>query len=124
MWPQKRSTSVGFTGQHRRIRRSSSVGNRGHVPSEYTVKDGASARRAAVEKAIAGLGGRLEAFYYAFGRTDLFVIADLPDNASAAAMALTVAQSGLASTTTTVLLTVDDIDAATRKSVSYRPPGR
>ncbi len=88
------------------------------------VKDGASARRAAVEKAIAGLGGRLEAFYYAFGRTDLFVIADLPDNASAAAMALTVAQSGLASTTTTVLLTVDDIDAATRKSVSYRPPGR
>ena len=52
------------------------------------------------------------------------MIADLPDNASAAAMALTVAQSGLASTTTTVLLTVDDIDAATRKSVSYRPPGR
>ena len=88
------------------------------------VKEGGSARRTAVEKAIAGLGGRLEAFYYAFGRTDLFVIADLPDNASAAAMALTVAQSGLASTTTTVLLTVDDIDAATRKSVSYRPPGR
>jgi hypothetical protein len=35
--PQKRSTSVGFTGQHRRIRRSSSVGNLGHIPSEYTI---------------------------------------------------------------------------------------
>jgi uncharacterized protein with GYD domain len=51
----------------------------------------ASARRAAVEKSIASVGGRLEAFYFAFGGSDAFVIADLPDNASAAAMALAVA---------------------------------
>jgi uncharacterized protein with GYD domain len=87
------------------------------------VKEGASARRAAVEKAIQGLGGRVEAFYYAFGAVDLFVIADLPDNVSAAAMALTVGQSGMATTRTVVLLTTEEADAAAKKTVSYRPPG-
>jgi uncharacterized protein with GYD domain len=88
------------------------------------VKEGGSARRTAVEKAIASLGGRLDAFYYAFGSTDLYVIADMPDNASVAAMALAVGQSGLASTTTTVLLTAEEIDVAAKKAVAYRPPGR
>ena len=88
------------------------------------LKEGGSARRAAVEKAITGLGGRLEAFYFAFGGVDAYVIADLPDNATAAAMALAVGQSGLASTKTVVLLTMDEADAATKKTVAYRGPGR
>ena len=88
------------------------------------IKDGGSARRAAVEKAVAGLGGRLEAFYFAFGSRDAYVIVELPDNVTAAAMALAVGQSGLASTKTVVLLTVEDVDAATKKSVAYRGPGR
>ncbi len=86
--------------------------------------DGGSGRRAAVEKAIAGLGGRLEVFYFGFGGADVYAIADLPDNAAAAAMALTVGQSGLASTNTVVLMTVEEVDAATKKSVAYRGPGR
>ena len=45
------------------------------------LKEGASGRRAAVEKAIAGLGGKLEAFYFAFGSSDAYVIADLPEGA-------------------------------------------
>lgn len=88
------------------------------------VKEGGSARRAAVEKAVTGLGGRLEAFYFAFGGVDAYVIADLPDNATAAAMALAVGQTGLASTKTVVLLTMDEADAAAKKNVSYRGPGR
>jgi uncharacterized protein with GYD domain len=88
------------------------------------LKEGASGRRAAVEKAIAGLGGKLEAFYFAFGSSDAYVIADLPDNATAAAMALAVGQSGLASTKTVVLLTMEEADAATKKTVAYRGPGR
>ena len=88
------------------------------------VKEGGSARRAAVEKAITGLGGRLEAFYFAFGGVDAYVIADLPDNATAAAMALAVGQTGLASTKTVVLLTMDEADAAAKKNVAYRGPGR
>lgn len=86
-------------------------------------KDGGSARRTAVEKAVAGLGGRVESFYFAFGGTDAYVIADLPDNTTAAAMALAVAQSGRATTKTIVLLTPEDVDAATKKSVTYRGPG-
>jgi uncharacterized protein with GYD domain len=87
------------------------------------LKDGGTARRAAIEKSVAGLGGRLEAFYFAFGGTDVYTIADLPDNATAAAMAMAVAQSGKATTQTVVLLTPEDIDAATKKSVTYRGPG-
>ena len=88
------------------------------------IKEGGSARRAAVEKAVTGLGGRLEAFYFAFGGVDAYVIVDLPDNASAAAMALAVGQSGLASTKTVVLLTTEEADVATKKTVTYRGPGR
>jgi uncharacterized protein with GYD domain len=87
------------------------------------IKEGAGARRAAIEKAAASVGGKLECFYFAFGDVDAYVIADLPDNAAAAAMALTVGASGKASTKTVVLLTIDDADAATKKAVSYRPPG-
>jgi uncharacterized protein with GYD domain len=86
-------------------------------------RDGGTGRRAAIEKAVAGIGGRLETFYFAFGSTDVYVIVDLPDNVSAAALGLAVGQSGLASTKTTVLLTVEEVDAATKKSVAYRPPG-
>lgn len=85
--------------------------------------EGGTARRAAVEKGIQGLGGRLEAFYFAFGGVDAFVIADLPDNATAAALALAVGQSGMASTRTVVLMTPEEADTATKKSVAYRPPG-
>jgi len=87
-------------------------------------REGGTARRAAVEKAVTALGGKLEAFYFAFGATDAYVIVDLPDNATAAAMALAVGQSGLASTRTTVLLTMEEADAATKKNVVYRGPGR
>lgn len=88
------------------------------------IKEGGTARRAALEKALTGLGGRLEAFYFALGGADAYVIADLPDNASAAAVSLAVGQSGMASTKTIVLLTVEEADVATKKSVAYRPPGR
>lgn len=87
------------------------------------LKDGGSKRRAAAEAAVKGLGGRLEAFYFAFGETDVYVIADVPDNVSAAAISLVVSASGAVRTKTTVLLTPEEMDQATKKTVSYRPPG-
>lgn len=87
------------------------------------LKEGGSSRRQAVEKAITNLNGRMEAFYLAFGDDDAFVIADLPDNSTAAAIALAVAASGAVSTSTTVLLTPEEVDAAAQKAVDYRPPG-
>ena len=85
---------------------------------------GGTARRSAVEKALASVGGKLESFYFAFGGVDAFVIADLPDDVSAAAMSMTVSASGTSGATTVKLLTPEDMDKATKVSVAYRPPGK
>ena len=88
------------------------------------LKDGGSKRRAAAQTAIESLGGRIEAFYYAFGDHDVFVIADLPDTAAVAAASITLAASGGVTSKTTVLLTAEEIDAAVKKTAAYTPPGR
>jgi uncharacterized protein with GYD domain len=87
------------------------------------LKEGGTSRRAAVEKLVEGLGGKLEAMYYAFGEDDVLVIAEYPDNVTAAAASLTVAASGAVSVKMVVLLTPEEIDEAAKKSVNYRPPG-
>ena len=68
------------------------------------------------------LGRKLDSFYFAFGDVDAYSIVDLPDNASAAALSLAVAQSGAVATKTVVLLTPEEMDAARNKTVDYRPP--
>ena len=87
------------------------------------LKEGGTGRRDAVTKLVSGLGGELEGFYYAFGKDDVYVITDIPDNVSAAAIGLAVAASGAVTSRTTVLLTPEEVDEATKKSVDYRPPG-
>ena len=87
------------------------------------MKDGGSGRRAAVEETVRGLGGSLESFYFAFGDTDAYVVVDLPDNATAAAISLVVNAAGGAQVTTVPLMTPEEADEATKKSVEYRPPG-
>ncbi len=86
-------------------------------------KDGGTKRRAAVEKVAAKLGGTVECFYFAFGKSDAIVIVDLPDNVSAAAVSIAVSASGAGTFVTTPLLTVEDIDRASKKSVGYKAPG-
>jgi len=88
------------------------------------IKDGGTGRRTAVEKAVAGLGGRLESFYYAFGEDDVFVVSEAPDNVSAAALALAVGSTGLVKARTIVLMTPEDFDQVVKKSVNYRGPGQ
>jgi uncharacterized protein with GYD domain len=85
--------------------------------------EGGSARVAAATEAIEGLGGKIESFYFAFGDTDVYVIADYPDNVSVAAAALTVSAGGGAKVRTVVLLTPAEVDAASKKQTTYRPPG-
>jgi len=86
-------------------------------------KDKASGRKQAVTQALAAVGGKLEAIYFAFGDMDVFLICDCPDNVSAAALSLAASASGLVRTKTTPLLTVEEVDQALAKSVAYRPPG-
>ena len=88
------------------------------------LKEGGTKRRAAAEQAAKSVGATMESFYYAFGDTDAYVIGDFPDNASAAALALTVSASGAATVKTTVLMNCEELDAAVKKSLVYRAPGQ
>lgn len=85
--------------------------------------EGGTPRRAAADTAIASVGGTMESMYWAFGDTDVFGIAEFPDDASALAFSLMVNASGAMSGTVTPLLTAEDLDVAASKSPSYRPPG-
>ncbi len=88
------------------------------------LKDGGSKRRAAARKLVESLGGKLEAFYYAFGDTDVIAILEAPDSAAVAAASLTLAASGAVTTKTTVLLAPEEIDQAVKKGGTYTAPGR
>jgi len=99
------------------------VGSYTHEGAKGFVKEGAIGRRAAVAQLVESVGGKLDAMYYAFGEDDYYIIVDLPDNASAAALAASAAQSGAVSTRTVVLMTPEEMDAALKKTVHYRPPG-
>jgi uncharacterized protein with GYD domain len=84
---------------------------------------GGSARRSAVEKTVSGMGGRLETFDFAFGADDAYVVAELPDDRTAASLALTVGGTGLTKVRVVVLLSPEDIDAASQIHPDYTPPG-
>ena len=87
------------------------------------LNEGGSVRREAVEQLASSAGGTLDTMYYAFGSDDVFVIVDLPDDESAAAVALTVGSTGAVNIRTTVLLTPEQMDTAAQKSIEYRRPG-
>ena len=51
------------------------------------------------------------------------MVCDLPDNEAATAVALTVNATGAVTVKTVVLVTPEEVDAAAKRSVEYRPPG-
>ena len=95
---------------------------------EGLLQEGGSSRVKAVAKAAESMGGTMEAYYFAFGETDVYVILDLPDNVSATAASLITNAAGTTITQVTVLITPEEIDQATKvaKELSgdYRPPGQ
>ena len=90
------------------------------------LKEGGTSRRAETQRLVESVGGTLEAYYFGFGEDDFYVLADLPDNVSAAAAPLIAGASGSVRTRTIVLLTPEDIDAVKAKaaSMSFRAAGR
>lgn len=88
------------------------------------LKEGGVSRRDTIDKIVTGMGGSVEAFYYAFGGDDIYVIVDLPDQDTAIAMTLTVNAAGGAAIKTTVLISPEEADEAIKKSINYRPPGQ
>jgi uncharacterized protein with GYD domain len=87
------------------------------------LKEGGSSRRATVQKLVEGLGGNVEAFYFAYGPHDAYLIVDVPDASTGLAISLAVNASGAVRLSTTPLITAEEIDAASKKSVAYRAPG-
>jgi uncharacterized protein with GYD domain len=110
--------------------------NRGKIMAKYLVKgnyvgegiagllaEGGTSRGAAAAAAVASVGGTMEDLYFAFGDTDVYAICDLPDAASAAAVSLLINSSGNVQISLTPLLSAEDLDAASKKSPTYRAPG-
>jgi uncharacterized protein with GYD domain len=87
-------------------------------------REGGSSRRKTVEEMVKGLQGTLEAFYYAFGASDVFLIVDMPDAVTAAAVSLAINQTGAVQLKSHVLMTPEEMDQAAKKSVNYRAPGK
>ena len=87
------------------------------------IAEGGSSRRNALTNTVESLGGSMEAFYYAFGASDLYAIVDLPDDASATAFSLQISAAGAIDVDMTVLISPETIDDAAKKELAYRPPG-
>ena len=87
------------------------------------MKEGGTARRAAVQKLAESLGGRVDSFYFAFGENDAYVVGDFPDTAAVLAVSLAVNASGAVRVTTVPLIAPEEVDAAAKKNVAYRAPG-
>ena len=86
-------------------------------------KVGGTNRKQAIETMVAGMGGTVEVFYYSASELDVYVILELPNSITAAAMALAINASGLVSISSTMLFTAEEIDQASRMSFDYRSPG-
>ncbi len=88
------------------------------------LEEGGSRRREAVTALAEGLGGSLEAFYFAFGDDDVYAILDLPDSVSAAAASLAVNGSGVVRSNVVVLLTPEEGRRGDEEDGQLPRPGR
>ena len=88
-------------------------------------REGVLRRRADIAKMIESAGGKLEALYFAFGDADFYIIADVPDNISAAALSVVANESGFVTSKIIVLMTADEMDQAIKKAMTivFLPPG-
>ncbi len=88
------------------------------------MKDGGTKRVESARAVAASVGGSIESMYFAFGKDDLYIVADIPDNAAASALSMAVASTGLVNLRTVVLMTAADVDAAVQRHPEYSPPGK
>lgn len=87
------------------------------------MKEGGSGRAAAVTKLTKAAGGKVEAFYFAYGECDAYVIVDVQDDAAALGLSMAVNASGVVSLELVPLITPKQMDEAVKKSPAYRAPG-
>ncbi|HSP53609.1 MAG TPA: GYD domain-containing protein [Cryobacterium sp.] len=88
------------------------------------LREGGTSRREALVAALKSVGGAVECFYYAFGETDVLGVIEIPEPSDAAALSLMINSTGSVTVRLKPLLTVEDLDAAARKTPEYRAPGQ
>ena len=88
------------------------------------MKDGGTKRMEVTRKAIESLGGKMEAYYFAFGGNDFFLIAETPDNVHAVTGSLVANASGTVNVSITPLITPEEVDQAVKKTMDWSPPGQ
>ena len=88
------------------------------------MKEGGTARKENIERLVKEVGGTVEAFYFTFGKSDVVALLELPDNATAASLSMAINSSGLVQLSTVPLLTAEEVDAAAKKKIGYRAPGK
>ena len=88
------------------------------------MKDGGSKRVKVTRKAIESLGGKMEAYYFALGGTDFFIILEAPDNVKAITGALVANASGTVKVNITALVSPEEVDLAVKQTMDWRPPGK
>jgi uncharacterized protein with GYD domain len=88
------------------------------------LKDGGTKRMEVTKKAVESLGGTMEAYYFAFGENDFYLIADNPDQVNAITGSLVANASGAVKVNVTVLITPEEVDQAVKKTMDWRPPGQ
>ena len=86
------------------------------------VREGFGSREAYIKGLVESAGGRMEVFYWAYGKDDVIVVIDA-EPASAIAISMAINQSGAVKLTTTPLLTSAEMDQARAKLPQYRAPG-
>jgi uncharacterized protein with GYD domain len=88
------------------------------------IKEGGSKRRAEIEQLVKNMGGKVEAYYFAYGEYDGIAIVEGEDMVNQIAGTLAINASGAVKTKTTVLITPEEVDRAVKKIPSYRSPGK
>jgi uncharacterized protein with GYD domain len=84
-------------------------------------------REAVARKSIESAGGKLHHAFIALGTSDIVVVAEFPDDATAAAVTLAVGAAGaVTNAATTKLMTFADFAEAQKKAgkiaATYKPP--
>lgn len=88
------------------------------------LKDGGSKRVKVTRKAIESLGGKMEAYYFALGGSDFFIILEAPDNVAAITGSMVANASGTVNVSITALVSPEEVDLAAKKTMKWSPPGK
>ena len=88
------------------------------------MKDGGTKRMEVTRKAIESLGGTMEAYYFALGGNDFYIILEVSDNVKAIVGSLIANASGTVKVSITALVSPEEVDQAVDQTMDWHPPGK